>query len=86
MQVQKYMKNQEIVIISTVNTKKLQNGIKHYFDANSKDYKAIPGEESKLSLSVLKHKNVLWQNSDASIIDLGNRFRLLVNTGGAGCA
>jgi 3-hydroxyacyl-CoA dehydrogenase len=68
---------------------KIDNGVKSCYDVASKSYKEIPGQREKLSLAVLKHNNTLWQNSDASIIDLGDgiinvEFHTKMNTIGGG--
>ena len=68
---------------------KIENGIKHYFDVKSNDYKPVPGQNKTLSLNVLRHNNVLWKNSDTSIIDLGDgiinvEFHTKMNTIGGG--
>lgn len=68
---------------------KIENGIKHVYDVSTKSYKVIPGQDNKLSLNILRHKNVLWQNTDSSIIDLGDEiinveFHTKMNTIGGG--
>jgi len=68
---------------------KVENGQKKYYDIPTKSYKIIPGTEAKLSLEVLKATNVLWENKEASIIDLGDgvinvEFHSKMNTVGAG--
>ena len=68
---------------------KIDNGVKSCYDVASKSYKEIPGQREKLSLAVLKHTNTLWQNSDTSIIDLGDgiinvEFHTKMNTIGGG--
>lgn len=49
---------------------KIENGIKKYYDIPTKSYKSIPGAENRISLEVLKKTNVIWENDEASIIDL----------------
>jgi 3-hydroxyacyl-CoA dehydrogenase len=68
---------------------KIEQGQKKYWDIPSKSYKQIPGTEGKLSLEVLRTTNVLWENKEASIIDLGDgvinvEFHSKMNTVGAG--
>lgn len=68
---------------------KLEDGFKHYYDIPSKSYKVIPGQEDRLSLEVLKQSNVLWENNDLTIIDLGDgvinaEIHTKMNTIGAG--
>ncbi|UYZ58753.1 3-hydroxyacyl-CoA dehydrogenase/enoyl-CoA hydratase family protein [Hymenobacter latericus] len=48
-------------------------GVKQYYDAESKSYKAIPGVENFIILDNLRASGkVLWKNSGASVIDLGD--------------
>ncbi len=68
---------------------KVENGIKYYYDLTSKSYKPIPGQENRLSLDVLRSTNVVWENSDVSIFDLGDgvlnvEFHTKMNTIGQG--
>ncbi|HNT79188.1 MAG TPA: 3-hydroxyacyl-CoA dehydrogenase NAD-binding domain-containing protein [Bacteroidia bacterium] len=58
-----------------------------YFATATKSYERIPGRESKISLSILKQNNVVWNNSGASLIDIGNdvvnlEFHTKMNTVG----
>ena len=68
---------------------KVENGKKYYYDFVSKSYKEIPGQENKLSLEVLRPTNVVWENKDVSIFDLGDgvlnvEFHSKMNTIGQG--
>ena len=68
---------------------KIENGVKKFYDIPSKSYKVIPGGEGKLSLELIRSSNVLWENKEASIIDLGDgvinvEFHSKMNTIGAG--
>lgn len=68
---------------------KVENGLKYYYDIPSKAYKIIPGQEGRLSLEILRQTNVLWENNDLSIFDLGDgvlnaEFHTKMNTIGAG--
>lgn len=68
---------------------KVENGLKYYYDIPSKTYKVIPGQEERLSLEVLRPTNILWENNDLSIFDLGDgvlnaEFHTKMNTIGAG--
>lgn len=51
---------------------KVENGKRLYYDIPSETYKPIPGTENQLTLQYLKQDGLLWQNSEASIIDLGD--------------
>lgn len=68
---------------------RFENGAKQYYDIVSKSYKNIPGQENLLSLAALKPTNTVWENAEASIIDLGDgvlnvEFHSKMNTIGAG--
>ena len=51
---------------------KVEDGIKKYYDIPSKSYKAIPGADEFIILDNLRANKVLFKNSGASIIDLGD--------------
>ena len=51
---------------------KIENGVKKYYDIATKSYKTIPGTESLILLDTLREDKVIWSNSDASVIDLGD--------------
>ena len=51
---------------------KIEDGIRKYYDIPSKSYKAIPGTDELVILDNLRTSNVIWKNSGASIIDLGD--------------
>jgi 3-hydroxyacyl-CoA dehydrogenase len=66
---------------------KVESGLKYFYDIPSKSYKAIPGQEGRLSLEVLRESNVLWENTGVSIFDLGDgvlniEFHTKMNTVG----
>ena len=68
---------------------KVENGLKSFYDIPSKSYKVIPGQEGRLSLELLRETNVLWENLDVTIFDLGDgvlniEFHTKMNTIGAG--
>ncbi len=68
---------------------KIENGRKLFYDIPSKTYKIIPGTENLLSLENLRASNVLWENTEASIFDIGDgvlnvEFHSKMNTIGAG--
>ncbi len=68
---------------------KVENGKKYYYDFETKSYKEIPGQEDVLSLEILRPTNVVWENNDVSIFDLGDgvlnvEFHTKMNTIGAG--
>ncbi len=51
---------------------KIENGVKFYYNQNSKSYQVVPGSEKLLSLETLKPSNTIWKNSGTTIIDLGD--------------
>jgi 3-hydroxyacyl-CoA dehydrogenase len=51
---------------------KVENGMKYYYDLTSKSYKVIPGQEGRLSLDILRHTNIIWENKGVSVFDLGD--------------
>ena len=51
---------------------KVEDGVKLYYDIPSKAYKAVPGTEAFIILDNLRANKVIWKNSGASIIDLGD--------------
>ncbi|NOR87039.1 MAG: 3-hydroxyacyl-CoA dehydrogenase, partial [Bacteroidales bacterium] len=67
----------------------IKDGIKYCYDVKSKSYVEIPGQSGKLSLEVLRASNVLWENTDVTIFDLGDgvlniEFHTKMNTIGQG--
>ena len=51
---------------------KVEDGKRKYYDIPSKSYKAVPGAEELIILDNLRANKVIWKNSGASIIDLGD--------------
>ncbi|MCB0410448.1 MAG: 3-hydroxyacyl-CoA dehydrogenase/enoyl-CoA hydratase family protein, partial [Flavobacteriales bacterium] len=51
---------------------KIENGVKYYYDIDSKSYQVIPGSEDVLSLDVIRQEKTLWKNSGTTITDLGD--------------
>ncbi|MCC9168272.1 3-hydroxyacyl-CoA dehydrogenase/enoyl-CoA hydratase family protein [Pontibacter harenae] len=50
----------------------VENGKRRYYDLESKEYKAIPGAENFIILNNLRGSSLVWKNSGASLIDLGD--------------
>lgn len=68
---------------------KIENGVKQYFDNQSKSYKNIPGTEHLVILDNLRASNTIWESQDATIVDLGDgiinlEFHTKMNTIGSG--
>ena len=51
---------------------KIENGVKYFYDIDSRSYQVIPGSEGVLSLEILRAENTVWKNSGATIVDLGD--------------
>ena len=51
---------------------KVEKGQQYYYDRASGDYKIVPGTEGLVVLENLRAEHTIWQNSGASIIDLGD--------------
>ncbi|MTI20842.1 3-hydroxyacyl-CoA dehydrogenase/enoyl-CoA hydratase family protein, partial [Fulvivirga sp. RKSG066] len=49
-----------------------KDGVRHYYDIESKSYKAVPGAEEFIILDNIRENKVIWSNSGASIFDLGD--------------
>ncbi len=50
----------------------VENGIRKYYDINTKDYVAIPGQDAFILLDNLRGKKPVWQNSGVTLHDLGD--------------
>ncbi|MEZ5053687.1 MAG: 3-hydroxyacyl-CoA dehydrogenase/enoyl-CoA hydratase family protein [Chitinophagales bacterium] len=51
---------------------KIENGVKKYYDQQSKSYKAIPGAESFIILDNLRSNKPVWKNSGGILHDIGD--------------
>ncbi|WP_166336454.1 3-hydroxyacyl-CoA dehydrogenase/enoyl-CoA hydratase family protein [Sphingobacterium chungjuense] len=51
---------------------KVVDGVKNYYDIQSKSYKAIPGAEDLIVLDNIRDKHTIWKNSGVTITDLGD--------------
>jgi 3-hydroxyacyl-CoA dehydrogenase len=63
---------QEMIAAGFSSFYKVENGIRKYYDIPSKTYKAVPGTDAFVILDNLRENKVLYKNSGASIIDLGD--------------
>jgi 3-hydroxyacyl-CoA dehydrogenase len=50
----------------------VENGIRKYYDINSKSYKAIPGREAFIIMDNVFTNKPVWKNQDARIDDIGD--------------
>ncbi|MBC8112417.1 MAG: 3-hydroxyacyl-CoA dehydrogenase, partial [Verrucomicrobia bacterium] len=63
----------EMLIAGHESFYKTENGIRNYYDIQTKSYQAIPGTENFVLLeNVQSAGKILWQNAGASIVDLGD--------------
>jgi 3-hydroxyacyl-CoA dehydrogenase len=67
----------------------VEDGVRKYWHIGQKQYVVMPGSENRIELANLKATATLWENADASIIDLGDgilnvEFHSKMNTIGAG--
>ncbi|GGG84351.1 3-hydroxyacyl-CoA dehydrogenase [Parapedobacter pyrenivorans] len=51
---------------------KIERGIKHYYDIQSKSYKPIPGTDGFIILDNIRSEKTVWKNSGVTITDLGD--------------
>jgi 3-hydroxyacyl-CoA dehydrogenase len=51
---------------------RVDNGLRKYYDINTKSYRTIPGSETFIILDNLRANKTVWKNSGASIIDIGD--------------
>jgi 3-hydroxyacyl-CoA dehydrogenase len=50
----------------------VENGVRKYYDINSKSYKAIPGREAFIIMDNVFTQKPVWKNQDARIDDIGD--------------
>jgi len=67
---------------------KIEDGIRKYWDINAGKYEAIPGRNEYIILDNLRAKNIVWENSGATLFDIGDEilnleFHTKMNTMGA---
>ncbi len=66
----------------------VENGVRKYYDLNTKSYQEIPGKDQFIILDNLRATKEVWKNSGATIFDLGEgilnlEFRTKMNTMGS---
>jgi 3-hydroxyacyl-CoA dehydrogenase len=69
---------------------KVDGGVRHYYDIESKSYKPVPGAEKLIFLDNIRPSKSVWSSDDASVIDLGDgvlnvEFHSKMNSLGQGC-
>jgi len=50
----------------------VKDGLRHYYDIDTKEYKPIPGAEEYVILDDIRESKVLWSNAGSTIFDLGD--------------
>lgn len=68
---------------------KTEKGTKYYYDVQSEEYKAIPGQSAYIMLDTIRESKTIWSNSESAIQDLGDgiinfEFRSKMNSLGGG--
>ena len=66
-----------------------QNGVRQFYDLATKSYLNIPGAEKTIALATFKPDKIVYQNDDATIMDIGDdilclEFHSKMNTMGQG--
>lgn len=51
---------------------KLENGIRSYYDQESKTYIEIPGQDKTINLQYIAENKIVWKNAGSTIKDLGD--------------
>ncbi|MFC3199121.1 3-hydroxyacyl-CoA dehydrogenase NAD-binding domain-containing protein [Parapedobacter deserti] len=51
---------------------KVENGVRHYYDIQSKTYQPIPGAEAFVILDNIRGQKTIWKNSGLTVTDLGD--------------
>lgn len=51
---------------------KVIDGVRNYYDINTKSYKAIPGTEDLIVLDHIRDSKTIWKNTGVTITDLGD--------------
>ncbi len=51
---------------------RVENGIRQYYDIQSKSYKPVPGAEGFMILDNIRGQKTVWKNSGITITDLGD--------------
>ncbi|BDD11182.1 3-hydroxyacyl-CoA dehydrogenase [Fulvitalea axinellae] len=51
---------------------KVENGVRKFYDIQSKSYKPVPGTEGMILLDNLRQNNVVWSNTGVSLFDIGD--------------
>lgn len=68
---------------------KVEGGVTHYYNIDSKTYEVVPGTEEFIVLDNIREKSVVWENAESQLHDLGDgvlcfEFRSKMNSLGAG--
>ncbi|HNM31169.1 MAG TPA: 3-hydroxyacyl-CoA dehydrogenase/enoyl-CoA hydratase family protein [Chitinophagales bacterium] len=62
----------EMIAAGNTSFYKVENGVKKYYDQQSKSYKAIPGADAFIILDNLRANKPVWKNSGGTLHDIGD--------------
>jgi 3-hydroxyacyl-CoA dehydrogenase len=62
---------QEMLDAGITSFYKIENGVRHYYDQQSRSYKKVAGSDTFIVLEHLKEK-VIWKNSACTLTDIGD--------------
>lgn len=62
----------EMIAAGNTSFYKVENGVKKYYDQQSKSYKTIPGAESFIILDNIRANKPVWKNSGGTLHDIGD--------------
>lgn len=51
---------------------KVENNKRNYYNSETHEYTAIPGDSSIISLEIIRKTNTVWKNAGASLVDIGD--------------
>jgi len=68
---------------------KTENGLRYFYNIDTKSYAVVPGTENLIVLDALRSEKKIWGNSDSTIVELGDgilhfEFHTKMNTIGSG--
>jgi len=79
----------EMIAAGCLSFYQTQNGVRQFYDLATKSYLNIPGAEKTIALATFKPDKIVYQNDDATIMDIGDdilclEFHSKMNTMGQG--
>lgn len=78
----------EMIASGATSFYKTENGVRKYYDINTKTYKPLPGSGELIILDHIRKNNKVWSNSGATLHDIGDgvlnlEFQTKMNTMGS---